>query len=87
MRNFRLCEVVKGDISSVVESVYGGVIPKTNPSIYAVGLVAKGAQHGMGFLTILGFVEDLVVDEDDGIGGDQHIFTNRSVVVHGFVIG
>jgi len=50
-----------------------------------VGVVAQGAQHGVGFFHGLGFVEHLSIDVNNGIGRDQHMVSDGLLVMHGFV--
>lgn len=39
-----------------------------------MGLIAEGGEHFGGFLGVCRFIEHAVVDEDDGIGGDEDFF-------------
>lgn len=46
-----------------------------------MGLVAEGSKHCMGFFYGLGFIQDLIVDVHNGIGGNEHIFVDGCLVV------
>ncbi len=78
---------MEGNIGAVVKGVNFCIVSQANTGINAVGLVAEGAKHGMGFFNGLGFVEDLMVDVNDGICGNEYFFLNGCLVVQGFMLG
>lgn len=51
-----------------------GVVSEANARINRMGLMAKGGEHFCCFLGVCWFIEHAVVDEDDGIGGDEDFF-------------
>ena len=50
-----------------------------------MGVVAQGAQHGVGFFHGLGLVEHLSIDINNGIGRDKHMVSDGLLVMQGFV--
>ena len=62
------------DLGLVVEGMYMGVFSEANARINGMGLIAEGGEHFGGFLGVCRFIEHAVVDEDDGIGGDEDFF-------------
>jgi len=65
---------VECDLGLVVEGMYMGVVSEANARINGMGLIAEGGEHFGGFLGVCRFIEHAVVDEDDGIGGDEDFF-------------
>ena len=51
-----------------------GVVPEANARINGMGLIAEGGEHFGGFLGVCRFIEHAVIDEDDGVGGDEDFF-------------
>lgn len=78
---------MEGYVGTVVKGVNFCIVSQANTCINAVGLVAEGTQHVVGFFHGLGFVEDLMVDVNDGICGNEHFFVDGRLVVQGFVLG
>ncbi len=64
-----------------------GVVSEANARINRMGLLAKGGEHFCCFIGVCWFIEHAVVDEDDGIGGDEDFFLDGRLVVLGFVFG
>ena len=50
------------------------VVPEANARINGMGLIAEGGEHFRGFLGVCWLVQHAVIDEDDGIGGDEDFF-------------
>lgn len=51
-----------------------GVVSEANASINSMGLIAECGEHFCCFLGVCRFIQHAVVDEDDGIGGDEDFF-------------
>ncbi len=65
---------MKCHLSFVVEGLYMGVVSEADARKNRMGLIAEGGEHFGGFLGVCRFIEHAVVDEDDGIGGDEDFF-------------
>jgi len=65
---------VKCDLGFVVEGMYIGVVSQANARVNGMGLIAESGEHFGRFLGVCRFIEHAVVDEDDGIGGDEDFF-------------
>jgi hypothetical protein len=78
---------MKGYIGAIEKGLYFFLIAQANAGVNAVGLIAEGAQHVVGFFHGLGFIEDLSVYIHDGICGYEYFVGNGRGVVHGFVFG
>ena len=65
---------MKCNLSFVVESMCMVVVSEANARVNSMGLIAEGGEHFVGFLGVCRFIEHAVVDEDDGIGGDEDFF-------------
>jgi len=50
------------------------IVSEANARINSMSLIAEGGEHFGGFLGVCRFIEHAVVDEDDGIGGDEDFF-------------
>ncbi len=74
MLDFRCAEGVKCNLGFVVECLYMVVVSEANARKNCMGLIAEGGEHFGSFLSVCRFIEHAVVDEDDGIGGDEDFF-------------
>ena len=50
------------------------VVSEANARVNGMGMIAEGGEHFGGFLGVCRFIEHAVIDEDDGIGGDEDFF-------------
>ena len=78
---------MEGYIGAIEKCLHFILVAHANAGVNAVGLIAEGAQHFVGFFHGLGFVKDLSVYVNNGISGHEHFVANGRCVVHGFVFG